>query len=88
MLNPYHHSRSQNQVRPVRPASALGAPMGRSMEQLSTSASSLTQQSSQRHRLSRPLSQELERLAEFIEEDNDEPRYVLVFVDQVHSGNR
>lgn len=78
MLNPYHHSRSQNQVRPVRPASALGAPMGRSMEQLSTSASSLTQQQqpSQRHRLSRPLSQELERLAEFIEEDNDEPRYV------------
>ena len=64
MLAPYRSSH----VRPARPASALGAPI-RSMEQLNTSSSSIP---NARHRLSRPLSQELERLAEFIEEDSDQ----------------
>ena len=70
MLAPYRQ-------KPVsRPASALGAPMGRSMEQLTAGPPVQHQVQPTRHRLSRPLSQELERLAEF-EEDHETPRYVF-----------
>lgn len=70
MLAPYRQKPAS------RPASALGAPMGHSMEQL-TAPNVQHQVQPTRHRLSRPLSQELERLAEFIEEDHETPRYVF-----------